>query len=801
MVRGSCLVSVVAGAKDMLSIELLTPIMAAFGVEASEIKVLSDFATAVPHGEAVIGFASPADAAKAARILDGAAVGELVLAVKDVSAPAAERTIAVIGAGLAGASAALSAAELGATVIVLDKEARGGGNSAKASSGINGAGTAFQAEVGIDDSPALLIADTMASGKDKADPKLVHKLAHDSAAALAWIEKTAGVALNAVVATGGHSVARTHRMAAEPGARPVNLGWGLMRPLLDAMHAHPNICVVNGATAVGLDTAAGVAQVRGVVARIVGADAPITLAASAVVLATGGYAACSELLPDHVAGLPTTNGAFATGDGIELAKRVGGLVGNLDAVQVHPTGFVDVADPGAGTKFLAPEALRGYGGVLATPDGELIVDELATRDVVSAAIRAACEPASGAPSPVAVLLMNAEVASGFDPAIFDFYVSKGLIHSFGSMAELGAWADGVFGGQAGTDGARRSKAYEAAMAARGRAVTSPMHAALITPAVHYTMGGVGINPDGAVLHAGSLVPIPGLYAAGEVTTGVHGANRLAGNSLLECVVYGRAAGRSAVLHPTRLPALSPTEWVSLELKSVTPLSSSSSLFSFALPSAHHISGLGLGDYVKIRAEVDGAAMVRFYSPISRDDALGHLDLCVKTAAADAGGMAAHFGSLAPGDILEFSGPAGGPHLSMATTEKTAFGLLAGGTGIAPMLQLIRAALLKERKIGTATRLDLVYAAKNEDEILLREVLEAHAAKHPSLSLYYALMEPPAEWDMGVGFITPDMMAARLPPPAPSTMILICGPPPFCAAMRRGLDSLGYLDGEHYYSYC
>jgi len=128
-------------------------------------------------------------------------------------------------------------------------------------------------------------------------------------------------------------------------------------------------------------------------------------------------------------------------------------------------------------------------------------------------------------------------------------------------------------------------------------------------------------------------------------------------------------------------------------------------------------------------------------------------------------------------------------------------MLAGGTGIAPMLQIIRSHLLYERKKGLDGyfNMSLIFACKDESEILLRSVIEEHMKKHSNtLSIYYSLLEPPKDWNMGVGFINEQMIKERMPQPG-DCIIVICGPPPFCKAMVKILDKLGYSK-DQYFSY-
>jgi cytochrome-b5 reductase len=191
-------------------------------------------------------------------------------------------------------------------------------------------------------------------------------------------------------------------------------------------------------------------------------------------------------------------------------------------------------------------------------------------------------------------------------------------------------------------------------------------------------------------------------------------------------------------------------------------------------------------------------VVRYYSPVSRPDEWGHIDLLIKTNTG--GSMTDHLLEMKPGDSLDFKGPMGGPNFSVGQYKK--IGMLAGGTGIAPMIQIIRSHVLQEIKLGNTPRYDLrmIYACKNEEEILLRQVLERHAQKHPNLKLYYTLLEPPENWAMGVGFVNKEIIEGQFPAASDDLLIIICGPPPFCNAMKKLLDSMNYSKDRHYYSY-
>jgi flavocytochrome c len=453
------------------------------------------------------------------------------------------------------------------SVVVLEKTAAlGGSNSAKASSGLSAL------TVASGDSEELFMKDTMSSGDGFSDETLVRKLVDESADALSFLESF-GVELTMLSQCGAHAVARTHRNPTGP-----NVGTAIMRALTAAAIADEQIEIVSGARVLELlpaDTnepqtrgVRGVAYTDGVERREVVSDA--------VVLATGGFAASAEKLAlwaPAMAALPTTNGPTAEGEGVAMGLAVGASAVDLERVQVHPTAIVDPADPGARTKWLGPEALRGSGGVLLSAAGRRFVDELAKRSVVTAAIWA-LTPAER----VRVnLVLGEDASAAFGLDTLGVYASKGLVtrlDGFAALAthlrtdetalraEAAAYDDAAATGGADDFGktvfpsvfGRRGCASDARSGADSG---GSFHVFEVTPALHYCMGGLKIGADAAVLATrappeggddalSGFAPIRGLFAAGEVTGGVHGANRLAGNSLLECVVFGRTAGQAAV---------------------------------------------------------------------------------------------------------------------------------------------------------------------------------------------------------------------------------------------------------------
>jgi len=454
-------------------------------------------------------------------------------------------TVAIIGSGLAGLSAALessryAAAAAGAPlrIVLLEKNGNAGGNSAKASSGIN----AINIDAG--DSAELFTNDTLKSGGSLSKVDLVARLVGSSREAIMFLE-ACGVNLSKVVRLGGHSAPRTRSNPAGP-----NVGFALIKAISTKVKELPNVEFIYHAKVTKLGrTGDNKFQVSYSTQGGDGGAAPEhELLADTVVLATGGFAANKELLKrfaPETADLPTTNGGWATGDGLALGEALGAHPIQLDQVQVHPTGFVDPADPEALTKWLAPEKLRGCGAILLNPESKRFVDELSTRDKVSAAI-------NQVPGKKPWLMLGRQGADMFGEATLGFYGSKKMIIKFDTLEaaaehmavplaqlqqEIESYASAAAGN---TKDAFGKQHFPTAI----QADLGPFWVAKITPVVHYTMGGLEINDKAQVLDKAG-VPIAGLFAAGEVSGGLHGQNRLGGNSLAECAVFGRVAGQQA----------------------------------------------------------------------------------------------------------------------------------------------------------------------------------------------------------------------------------------------------------------
>jgi len=296
------------------------------------------------------------------------------------------------------------------------------------------------------------------------------------------------------------------------------------------------------------------------------------LEAGNVVIATGGFASGGVMLqkyrPDLVK-FPTTNGLWATGDGLAMAEESGASLYGIKDVQVHPTAFVNQAKPNESRKTLCAEILRGVGGLLLDRHGKRFANELGKRDYVTAQMLASAGHDAVAPNTFTIFLhgTSAAVADKHVP----FYHEKGLLKKFdtlkGAAEHLGLTegvlletfaaydADAAKGEDAFGKKFFHNVPYRPDAGGRG-----PYYVGYVTPALHYTMGGIKVSEHGEVLKADGT-KIEGLYAAGEAVGGVHGENRLGGNALTECVVFGKLVGERMSIAVEKTAAEPPKEAV------------------------------------------------------------------------------------------------------------------------------------------------------------------------------------------------------------------------------------------------
>ncbi|KAE8378346.1 hypothetical protein BDV26DRAFT_304336 [Aspergillus bertholletiae] len=209
-------------------------------------------------------------------------------------------------------------------------------------------------------------------------------------------------------------------------------------------------------------------------------------------------------------------------------------------------------------------------------------------------------------------------------------------------------------------------------------------------------------------------------------------------------------------------------------------------FVFELPGPRDVIGLPIGQHVAIKANVNGAAVSRSYTPTSNNLDLGRLELVIKCYP-DGLLTGQYLANLKVGDKVQFRGPKGAMKYHSGLCKK--IGMIAGGTGITPMYQLIRA--ICEDDTDT-TEVSLIYANRSEEDILLRSELEAFARNYPkNFKLWYMLDHPPKNWAYGKGYVTPEVMAAKLPGPAPDTKVMLCGPPGMVNASKKALTAAGF----------
>ncbi|KAJ5369749.1 NADH-cytochrome b5 reductase 1 [Penicillium cataractarum] len=235
--------------------------------------------------------------------------------------------------------------------------------------------------------------------------------------------------------------------------------------------------------------------------------------------------------------------------------------------------------------------------------------------------------------------------------------------------------------------------------------------------------------------------------------------------------------------------LIPTEFQHFVLKEKTEISHNVAIYRFALPRPTDILGLPIGQHISLAATIGGKEVVRSYTPISSDNEAGYFDLLVKAYAQ--GNISKYLTELKVGDTMKVRGPKG----AMVYTPNMCrhIGMIAGGTGITPMLQVIEAIIRNRPRNGgnDTTKVDLIFANVTAEDILLKEKLDKLAKEDEGFNVHYVLNTPPEGWTGGVGFVTPDMMKERLPAPAADVKVLLCGPPPMISAMKKASESLGY----------
>ena len=486
--------------------------------------------------------------------------------------------VVVVGAGGAGMTAAITATDAGKKVIVVESQPIAGGNSVRSTGGMNAAKTPYQDKnefkeaAGVEktlataaekfadnatitalaatvksqwdayqanpqgyfDSVELMELDTLIGGKGKNNPELVKTLAENSAAAIEWLASI-GAEVKNVGAFGGASVKRIHRPVNADGK--VTAVGAYIVPILEKNLQDRNVQFLFDTTANEIIMKDG----KAVGIKATGKDGhKVTINAKSVVIATGGFGANAEMVEKYkpeLKGFATTNAEGAQGQGIDMATAVGAATVDMDQIQIHPTVHIEED----GNAHLITEGLRGDGAILVNAEGKRFYDEVSTRDKVSAAIIAQPDKSAWLVVDQSMVDKSAVIAgyikSGYTVtgATYEELAKAMGVDEATFVSTMNTWNQAV---EAKTDAEFNRTSFANPLTA------APYYAIKITPAVHHTMGGIVINPKAEVLNEKGEV-ISGLFAAGEVTGGVHGANRLGGNAVADFVVFGRIAGQSA----------------------------------------------------------------------------------------------------------------------------------------------------------------------------------------------------------------------------------------------------------------
>ena len=443
---------------------------------------------------------------------------------------AAESTdIVIIGSGGAGLSSAITATEKGAKVIVLEKMAYFGGNSNRSEGEMNAAGTKQQKAHDItDDTPERFAADTIRGGHGLNDPALVKALTENAASAEEWLLDLGAHFCHRMGRGGGQTRARGHGPC---DGSPV--GIEIMRVLGErADKDHIDMRLNNRVTKILMKNG----KVSGV--QVKTPKGMETINAKAVILATGGFGANHKMVEKYrpeLKGFSTTNHPGATGDGIILAQQVGAGLTDIEQIQIHPT---VIKKNGA----LISESMRARGGFLLNKNGKRFTNELLTRDVVSA-------NELKQPGGIAYLVIDNSIYSKNKMA--QNYTAEKLMTKCDTIADV-AKLIGVDPKVVQASFDQYHKAFDNKkddLFGRPemliRMDQAPYFVAEVTPGIHHTMGGVKIDPQAEVLTP-EKKPIPGLFAAGEVTGGVHGGNRIGGNAVADIITFGRISANSAL---------------------------------------------------------------------------------------------------------------------------------------------------------------------------------------------------------------------------------------------------------------
>jgi len=456
-----------------------------------------------------------------------------------------EADVVVVGSGFAGLAAAIEAKEAASSVIILEKMRGFGGNSTISDGVVAAAGTQFQADSKIADTPQLMYDDMLKAGLGLNQPELVRTLTERSSETLQWTIDVLGVDyLDRIDQFGGHSVARCYTTHNRSGSAIVKK---LLQKVKDlAMKVRTKVWLQN----ILLDSEG---RVSGVFVRngydypdAASGNAKYIKARKAVILATGGFANDIKLRisqdPRLTADIGSTNKHSTTGEALREAMRVGAMPVHLSWIQLGPWACPDEKGYGIGPDFASYIAFP-YGIMVNPATGKRFVNELADRKTRADAILQIGQPG------IAIADEEGIRASGHQIA---HCLRKGVLQKFNRVRDIAdhyrmpahslkitlerfsEYVDRAL-----------DKEFGKPILPNARPLRRPPYYSMrLWPKVHHTMGGVLIDSRARVLDL-SLGPIKGFYAAGEVTGGIHGACRLGSCAIIDCLVFGRIAGKNA----------------------------------------------------------------------------------------------------------------------------------------------------------------------------------------------------------------------------------------------------------------
>ena len=445
--------------------------------------------------------------------------------------------VVVVGAGGAGLAAAITAAENGASVILVEKMSNVGGNTLISGGEMAAPGNWMQEKEGIADDVETFYNDVLKGGDNEGDPALIHVLAENALNGALWLRDDIHVTFeDYMLFFGGHSIKRS--------LVPLNASGVELIQKLNAKAESLGITIHKGTRATKLEMTDG--KVNTVKADYNGQEITYT-ANKGVVLATGGFGSNIEMRkqynPQMDEKILSTNSVGSTGDGVVMAQELGAQVVDMQFIQTYPTCDVETG----ALLYVGDVRLEGR-SILVNLEGKRFVEELERRDVISLAVT---EQTGG----VSYMFWDeaSMVASGVAASHqqeYDDLIRRGKLVKadtieeacahFGINAEeLKATVERY--NQYAADGKDLEFNKRGTLTAFGE---GPYYIMVSTPAIHHCMGGLKINTSAQVIDTEGNV-IPGLFAAGEVTGDIHGTNRLGSDAIADIIVYGRIAGENA----------------------------------------------------------------------------------------------------------------------------------------------------------------------------------------------------------------------------------------------------------------